>query len=689
MANHLAREKSPYLQQHASHPVDWYPWSEEAFARARREDKPVFLSIGYATCHWCHVMARESFQDLEVAELLNRHFVCVKVDREERPDIDQVYLAVCQALTGTAGWPLTIFLTPDQKPFYAATYLPKHTQPGRPGLMELGREIARLWREDRQRLVATGEQIVQALRPKVATGQVELDLGTLEEAYWALDRAFDRRHGGFGRAPKFPSPSLLLLLLRWHTRQPHSRALEMVTQTLRAMRRGGICDQLGFGYHRYSVDRAWRVPHFEKMLYDQALIALVFLEAFQVTGEERLARGAREIFTYVERELTAPQGGFYTAEDAESQGQEGLYYLWTPEEVSAVLGRELGELACRRFGVTPEGNFPGGGSVPHLARRLSTLVQSTGLSREELRRRLEEVRHRLLAARDRRPRPEKDDKVLTADNGLMIVALATAAQALGDHTYYQTAEKAADFVLEHLVDDAGRLLRRWRQGEAVGTACLEDYAFMIWGLIELYQAGLHPRHLQEALHLAGLALEQFWDEMYHGFYFTPHYAEPLVLRPKDLNDGATPSANGTMACNLLRLSQLTGNPRLRQRAAQLLEAFSAQVARTPAACAQLLTALDLLLGPTSEVVVAGLRDHPATDQMLAVVQRHFLPRCSLALRSPDEEGELLARLAPYTAEMSPAGRRPVAYLCRGGVCQTPLEEPAALREQLLDPASLA
>ncbi len=686
MSNHLAREKSPYLQQHASHPVDWYPWGEEAFARARREDKPVFLSIGYATCHWCHVMARESFQDPEVAELLNRHFICVKVDREERPDIDQVYLAVCQLLTGSAGWPLSVFLTPEQKPFYAATYLPKHTRSGRPGLMELGREIARLWREDRQRLVATGEQIVQALRPKVATGRVELGQDTLEKGYWDLDRAFDRRHGGFGGAPKFPSPSLLLFLLRWHTRAPRSRALEMVTQTLEAMRRGGICDQLGFGYHRYSVDRAWRVPHFEKMLYDQALVALAFLEAHRLTGEEHLARGAREIFTYVARELTAPQGGFYTAQDAESQGREGLYYLWTPEEIHAVLGGELGELACRRFGVTAEGDLPGGGNVLHLARRITTLAQSSGLGRREVRRRLEEARRRLLAAREERPRPFRDDKVLTADNGLMIAALATAAQALGDQSHYRTAEKAADFVLEHLVDDAGRLLRRWRQGEAVGTACLEDYAFMIWGLIELYQAGLHPRHLQEALHLAGLALELFWDELYHGFYFTPHQAEPLVLRPKDLNDGATPSANGTMALNLLRLSQITGNPRLRQRASQLLEAFSTQVARAPAACAQLLNALDLLLGPTCEVVVAGPRDHPSTLRMLEAVQRRFLPRCSLILYSPDEEGELLVRLAPHTAEMQPPGPRPVAQLRRDGIPQPPVEDPAALEEELPETA---
>ncbi|RPH89976.1 MAG: thioredoxin domain-containing protein, partial [Desulfobacteraceae bacterium] len=481
MVNHLINEKSPYLLQHARNPVDWYPWGEEAFARAGEEQKPVFLSIGYATCHWCHVMAHESFEDEEVARLLNRHFVAVKVDREERPDIDQIYMSVCQALTGRGGWPLSLFLTPERKPFFAGTYFPKTSRLGMSGFTELLIQIASLWEKDRDRILKAGEEITQSVQSRVSSGGTGsvLDLKTLETGYDQLVKNFDSRWGGFGQAPKFPTPHHLTFLIRWDRRRPDSRAREIVTKTLEAMRFGGIFDQVGLGFHRYSVDAQWLVPHFEKMLYDQALLAMAYTEAYQAWQDPFHAQVVREIFTYVLRDMTAPEGGFYSAEDADSEGREGLFYVWKPEETAKVLGPELGALFCRCFDIQPGGNFEEGKSIPHLPISLSQAAAREKLPPEELTRRLEAARQTLFDLRERRIHPLKDDKILTAWNGLMIAALAKAAQALDEPAFARAAARSAGFILEKMRDPSGRLYRRFREGHLANPGYLEDYAYLV------------------------------------------------------------------------------------------------------------------------------------------------------------------------------------------------------------------
>ncbi|MEW5911814.1 MAG: thioredoxin domain-containing protein [Thermodesulfobacteriota bacterium] len=681
MPNRLAQEKSPYLLQHAENPVDWWPWGQEALEEARTLDRPIFLSIGYATCHWCHVMAHESFQDPEVARLLNQHFVPIKVDREERPDLDGVYMAVCQALTGRGGWPLSVFLTPQGKPFYAGTYFPKETRYGMPGFIPVLQELARRWSgPERARILEAGEQITKALQPQAPAGNgPELGEATLEEAYEGLARIYDPQHHGFGNAPKFPSPHHLTFLLRWHLRRPQSRALAMAGDTLLAMWRGGMYDQVGLGFHRYSVDAQWLVPHFEKMLYDQAMLSLAFAEAFQLTGREEFGRAFREIAAYVLRDMTAPEGGFYSAEDADSEGEEGRFYVWTPPQVSEALGPELGGLFCRFYGVTPEGNFEHGRSIPHVSRDLAAFAKEEGRDPAQLAAQLELARQRLFALREGRAHPLKDDKVITAWNGLMIAALAKGYQALGDETYLHAAVKAAQFIEMHLADSDGRLHRRWRQGHLSGPGYLDDYAFYAWGLIELYQAGLDPAHLERALALVRLSDELFWDPEAGGYCYTPADGEALIIREKEIYDGATPSGNSAAALNLLRLARLTGDGALEERAQALLRHFAPVVAQQPMAYTQLMNALDFALGPGQEVVVAGSPGAADTQALLRRVQGAFLPRGVLLLRPSDPTtADRLAALAPFTADMQAVEGRATAYLCQNYACQQPVRDPAAL-----------
>ncbi len=683
MANRLAHEKSPYLLQHSGNPVDWRPWGQEALETARGEDKPIFLSIGYATCHWCHVMAHESFEDAQVAELLNRHFVPIKVDREERPDLDGIYMSVCQALTGSGGWPLSVFLTPAGQPFYAGTYFPKHSMMGRPGFVELLTEIARLWREDRPRLLKVGEEIIAALKPKAAPG-AEPDASLLEKAYWLLARSFDAKRGGFGQAPKFPTPHQLNFLLRWHLRQPGSQALAMVDKTLRAMREGGIFDQIGLGFARYSVDERWLVPHFEKMLYDQALLALAYAEAFQATGDGFHARVVEEIFTYVLRDMTHPLGGFFSAEDADSEGEEGLFYVWTPAQVKEVVGDEAGGLFCRFYGITPAGNFEHGRSIPHITRDLETFAAQAGLESGQLRDDLERARSMLFAARDKRVHPLKDDKVLTAWNGLMIAALAKASQVLPHPgaAWLDAARRAARFVLENLADKEGRLLRRWREGHTAGPGYLDDHAFFIWGLTELYEASLEPAWLEEALRLAELMRRLFEDELHGGFYYTAHDAESLIVREKEVFDGAVPSGNSVAALVLVKLSRLTGDPRWERKAMKAMRVFTPQVGRHPPAATFFLAALDYALAPGLEIVLAGDPEDPRTRVLLEAARRPFQPHKALILAPPGPEGERLAALAPFTRGMGQVEDRPAAYVCRGHACQRPVTTAKELVELL-------
>ena len=684
MVNHLINEKSPYLLQHAHNPVDWYPWGEEAFARAREEQKPVFLSIGYATCHWCHVMAHESFEDEGVARLINRHFVAVKVDREERPDIDQIYMSVCQALTGRGGWPLSLFLTPERKPFFAGTYFPKTSRLGMSGFTELLTQIAALWEKDRDRILKAGEEITQSVQSRVSsvgTGSVP-DLKTLETGYDQLVKNFDSRWGGFGQAPKFPTPHHLTFLIRWDRRRPDSRAREIVTKTLEAMRFGGIFDQIGLGFHRYSVDAQWLVPHFEKMLYDQALLAMAYTEAYQAWQDPFHAQVVREIFTYVLRDMTSPEGGFYSAEDADSEGHEGVFYVWTPEEVKKILGVEQGDLFCRCYDIKPGGNFEGK-SIPNLPLPLEQCAAREGMSPAELEKAMDEARRVLFEVRKERIHPLKDDKILTAWNGLMIAALAKAAQALGEPAFARAAARSAAFILEKMRDPSGRLYRRFREGHLANPGYLEDYVYFIWGLIELYEATFDLHFLQEAIALNRMAIDLFWDGEQGGFFFTARDGELLIAREKEIYDGAVPSGNSVGLLNLLRLGKITGEADWSEKADLLLRGFSATISGFPMGYTQMLNALDWVVGPSQEIVIAGDPEHPVSREMVRLIREAFLPNKILLFKGPGPGGEALNRVASFTESMVSAPDQPTAYVCEQYACRRPVHEVEALRKFLL------
>jgi hypothetical protein len=682
--NRLAKEKSPYLLQHAGNPVDWFPWGEDAFRKAREEGKPVFLSVGYATCHWCHVMAHESFEDQEVAQILNSSFVSIKVDREERPDVDGVYMAACQAMTRRGGWPLTVFMTPEGKPFFAGTYFPKESRMGMTGFKDLLRGIAELWSRDRTRFEQAGEQITEALRPRqeAAAGEAPLDERVLAKGCDQLASAFDPEWGGFGRAPKFPTPHNLTFLLRWDVRRGNGPARAMAEKTLEAMRRGGMFDQIGFGFHRYSVDDRWLVPHFEKMLYDQALLAMAYTEACQSLGEGRYGAVAREIFTYVLRDLTSPEGGFYSGEDADSEGEEGLFYVWTPEEVKAHLGEETGDLFCRFYGIRAEGNFEGGRSIPYLPEDMAVFSGKTGIPEARLRQTLERSRERLFQVREGRIHPLKDDKVLTSWNGLMIAALAKGYQAFGEPAYRDAACKAIDFILHKLVKDKRFLLRRYREGESAVPGYLDDYAFFVWGLLEAYEATFALRFLEAALTFQDSMNDLFWDPSGGGFFYSGSQNEALIVQSKEAYDGALPSGNSVAASNLLRLSRMVGRQEWEVKAARMCQTFAPSILAYPAGYTQFLGALDFLIGPGREIVIAGDPEDEGTQSMLRTVQRRFLPNKVVLLRPGGEEGRRLAALAPYTESMGPVDGRPAAYVCEGYACRRPVTDPASLEAEL-------
>ncbi len=674
--NRLAQEKSPYLLQHADNPVDWYPWGEEAFKKAAQEDKPIFLSIGYATCHWCHVMAHESFEDEQVAGLLNKYYVAIKVDREERPDIDNIYMTVCQAITGRGGWPLSIFMTPEAKPFYAGTYFPKTGRMGMPGLMDILNHIAALWEKDRSKLITDSEKITDLVSFKPDSKESSSTLGddTLKGGYEKLRDSFDSINGGFGSSPKFPTPHQLTFLLRWHKRSPDSGSLEMVDKTLEAMRRGGIFDQVGFGFHRYSVDAEWLVPHFEKMLYDQALLAMAYTEAFQVTGKDSFAKTAKEIFTYVLRDMVAPEGGFYSAEDADSEGREGLFYVWTPEEVEKHLGKDLGEFVCRFYGITNKGNFEDGYSIAHVPMSHKNFAESEGIDLSALETTVENAREKLFSVRKQRIHPLKDDKILTSWNGLMIAAFSKGYQVFGDRAYADAAKGAANFVLKKLKTENSRLLRRYRKGDAAYPGYLDDYAFMVWGLIEIYEATFEVEWLEEAVLLNKAMLDIYWDEKDGGLFFTGEGNEILITRSKEVYDGAIPSGNSVAALNLLRLGRMTGNVDQEHKAEQLIHTFASQVSPYPAAFTQLLAALDFMIGPGKEIVVTGDTTAKVTRDMVKAIQYKFLPNKVVLLKHPGAEGKRLAALSPFIKAMAPVNQKPTVYVCEQYACKSPVSD---------------
>ncbi len=595
--NRLAREKSPYLLQHAANPVDWFPWGPEAFAEARRRDVPVFLSIGYAACHWCHVMAHESFEDKEIARVVNRGFVAVKVDREERPDVDHLYMNVCQALTGRGGWPLSAFLTPDGLPFFAGTYFPPRSRFGATGFFELLGNVSVLWRDDRPRVLASAGRIADAFGSDAAGPPAPVTSAVLQKCRADLAAAYDAERGGFGGAPKFPTPHQLSFLIGRHRANPDPAALSMATATLSAMKNGGIRDQLAGGYHRYSVDAAWLVPHFEKMLYDQAGIAEAFMDAYEATGEPAYADEAGSILSWVMTDLSSPEGAFLTALDADSEGREGLFYTWTPGEIIDALGPADGILACRFYGVTDKGNMEDGRSVLSIPLTPAEFAGREGLDPAGFAPRLEEWRKKLLAARNRRPRPALDDKVLAGQNGLMVAALARASKVLSEPGYLAAARRAAAFIEKTLTDATGRLLRRFRDGDAAVPAFLEDYAFVTRGMIAIHEASGDPESLSRALFLQAETLRIFGEPDGSGaLFFTGLGNEPLFARTRDAYDGALPSGNSAAAANAAALFRLTGDAAHRERALSIAGRFGSEIAAHPTGFSAMLSAVAPLLG---------------------------------------------------------------------------------------------
>lgn len=680
--NSLINEKSPYLLQHAYNPVDWFSWTEEAFKKARQEEKPVFLSIGYSTCHWCHVMERESFEDQDVADYLNRYFVSIKVDREERPDIDHIYMTVCQALTGQGGWPLTVIMTPDKKPFFAGTYFPKRSKWGRAGLLDILEQVIDKWQQDREKIMQTGDMITERVQfQPVGENANDTWDEIVERGFNQFVQSFDKKYGGFGQAPKFPTPHNMLFLMRYWKQSGNDTALAMTRQTLQGIYRGGINDHIGFGFARYSTDQKWLVPHFEKMLYDNALLALSFLEAFQITKNNFYASAARQIFSYVLRDMTHPEGGFFSAEDADSEGAEGKFYVWKPSEVQQVLGKDIGGIYCKIYDITNEGNFEGQ-SIPNLIKGWpKEYLTQLRMETNDLLNLLEDSRKKLFNYREDRVHPFKDDKVLTAWNGLMIAALARGAAVLGEVRYREAAESAERFIREKLQRQDGRLLARYRDGESAFNAYLDDYAFYIWGLIELYRATFKPAFLSRAIDLSRIVRELFWDAEGGGFFFYGSDAEQLIARPKEVYDGATPSGNSVMALNLLHLAAFTGGYEFEELAQRQVQTFSRAVAEHPRGYAYFMQALIFALGPTSEIVIVGKPDDAKVMEMLKLTQQEYTPNAVVIHRVEGEDSPIES-LAPYTKEQQSVNGQATAYVCRGRACQEPVTEPSALSELL-------
>jgi hypothetical protein len=674
--NALIREKSPYLLQHAYNPVNWQAWNEGALKRAKLEDKPIFLSIGYSACHWCHVMERESFENLETARILNENFVSIKVDREERPDLDEVYMKAVQLMTGSGGWPLNVFLTPDLKPIFGGTYFPPEPRHGLPPFKEVLLSVARLWRVQRSQIESRAERMFQALQGLYLQkpGKETPSEGLLDGAYEQLVLQYDSTYGGFSRAPKFPMPSHLSFLLRYHFRRRESLALSMAAKTLRAMARGGIYDQLAGGFHRYSTDRFW-LPHFEKMLYDNALLAKVYLEVFQATGEAFFAQVARETLEWVLREMTSPQGGFYSAIDADTEGVEGAFYLWTVEEMKAVLGEREGEAACRYYGVTQHGNFEGK-NILYLAGRADD---------EETSEEMHKIRLKLLEARNRRTRPAVDDKVITGWNGLMIAAMAYGYQVLREQRFLQASASAADFILNNL-QKQGRLRRRYCAGEAAVEGMLEDYACLILGLLDLYEADFNPRWLREALRLNEVMVEVFSDRGGGGFFLRSEENVGLKLPVKDAYDGPMPSGNSLAASNLLRLAALTGREDLRTLAGNVFKAFSTQLEENPTAHTQMLCALDFYLSNPMQIVLVSPRGATGGEEFAAEISRHYLPHKVVVSVPEEDAGRELVEMIPLLESKRSLSGKPTVYICEAFTCRVPVTDLEALRREM---ASLA
>lgn len=672
--NRLIFSSSPYLLQHARNPINWYPWGEEAFLTAKKLDRPIFLSIGYTTCHWCHVMEHESFENQEVAAFLNRDYVSIKVDREERPDLDHIYMSVTQMMNGSGGWPTTIIMSPDKVPFFAGTYFPKSS------MLQLLPHFSRVWKEEREKVEEIGQAIIKSLE-EIQNIQNGGDLNSthLDACYRSFKKDYDQEFGGFGNKPKFPTSHTLSFLLRHFKRTGETHALNMVENTLRKIRHGGIYDQIGFGIHRYSTDSKWLVPHFEKMLYDQALFSIANLECYLITKDPFYLRSCRETLAYVQRKLSSKLGGFYSAEDADSEGEEGRFYLWKMEELVEILGKEDAFIFANEYQFQPEGNYLDevsqkltGKNIPHLTFKQSQLKSHNS----------EILRKRLLEAREKRVHPQLDDKVLTDWNGLMISAFARGAGALGDSSYLITAKKSANFCLKNLRKPDGRLVKRWRQGKAGLASHLDDYAFLIQGLLDLYEASLDSQYLVEADQLTKLTIKLFEDKERGGFFLTAIDGEKLLVRPKEFYDGATPSGNSVMALNLARLFKITGNRLYNQKLLSLFSGFAGFIEKNPAGAEVLLQALDFMLNSPVELVVVGDSRSNETQDFIRAINQRFLPYKILLFKDTFKADPALIKLVPFLNNQVQIDGKPTVYPCRNQTCDKPRTNLPALLQFL-------
>ncbi|MBU3172649.1 thioredoxin domain-containing protein [Clostridium estertheticum] len=662
--NKLINKKSPYLLQHAYNPVNWNPWGEEAFAIAKAEDKPIFLSIGYSTCHWCHVMEKESFENEEVAAILNRYFIAIKVDREERPDVDSIYMSVCQSLTGSGGWPLTIFMTSDKKPFYAGTYFPRESMRGMPGIKDVLISIAEQWNENKESIIESSKKIVEHIKKNdVFVKPGEMGESEIHNAFSSFESVFDDKYGGFGRSPKFPAPHNLQFLLRYWKNYNEPKALEIVETTLEAMYSGGIFDHIGFGFSRYSTDQKWLVPHFEKMLYDNALLAQVYIEAFEATGKKFYKEVADKIFTYILRDMTSKEGAFYSAEDADSEGIEGKYYLLTNEEVALVLGEESYKIYCEQYDITKKGNFEGR-NIPNLIGKQS----STNID-EKVNIKLEEMREKLFEYREKRIHPYKDDKILTSWNGLMIAALAYGGRVFQNASYINVAEKAMNFILSKMINDKGRLMARYRDGDVAHLGYLDDYAFTVHALIELYEATFNAVYLTKAIELNENMIKLFKDEKQGGLYLYGVDGEELISRPKDIYDGAMPSGNSVATLNMLRLARLTANTKLQNEAALQFKVFASKVKTIESAHAYFMTALLYSTVPGKDIIISGDENSGGTKAMIKEINSTYLPFATAVINAGD--GSLNSINSELAAHKTLLGKT-TAYICENYTCREPI-----------------
>ncbi|NUM33488.1 MAG: thioredoxin domain-containing protein [Candidatus Brocadiae bacterium] len=660
-ATRLIQEKSPYLLQHAYNPVDWYPWGEEAFEKAKSENKPVFLSIGYSTCHWCHVMEKESFEDQEIAALLNKVFVCIKVDREERPDIDSVYMSVCHLMNGSGGWPLTILLTPEKKPFFAGTYFPKKTQYGRMGMVELISSIEYLWQEKKDKIDQNVDQILEALSSISSLAvTAEISDHLLEKAFTGFTKSFDEKWGGFGFSPKFPTPHHFFFLLRYWKKHKQEKALEMTEKTLQAMRSGGIYDHIGFGFHRYSTDAKWVVPHFEKMLYDQALLVMAYIETYQATQKAEYLQTAEEILEYCFRDMKSEKGGFFSAEDADSEGKEGQFYLWSKEELEALLEKEEFSLLEQKFQITQKGNFPeipGTNILHHVPKNTPKTI--------------EEIRQKLFAKRKERIHPHKDDKILTDWNGLMLSALSRAFQVTQNPKYSLAAKDLAQFFLHTMKKEDGGLYHRYRDGSKDIPGFLDDYSFLISGLLDLYEATFDIVYIEEAISLNQYLLQHFWDKDQGGFYFSADNSEIVLMRRKEIYDGAIPSGNSVALHNLIRLFHITGDASFQDYSQKLIDAFSYAIQETPMAYTYFLSALDFAFGPSCEIIISPATSKQETQRAIQSIFSCFLPSKVLLLVPEEKTEKNIRDFQPYILANATKEKN-LVYICKNQTCSPPI-----------------